>query len=1168
MKYRCACLELDHILDDPDLAAHISENLRYTSPGFCYDYELCTFDGGMEFTRCLKSESGQIQTMGVDMHFSSNNVWNIVADTLIDDTSLSHEYFVRTSESSAQKFPVRIMSPDILADIKPGDRVRGQVAAFASQGTVLKDQTADTVIRAVDDHAVTLVGKIHEVYEETFTFGDIQRAYIEMDVGTELGNISVIILPKNLEGTPKIDDDIVLTAYISIDPALPYSYIQKGPFHEEENWPNLPGDTQKRDFRCGCIRDHHKAMTVLSQMVKKGMAIRFGRCCADRVKLVDVDGSEQELERWAAVTWLEERLSKFESAKKILNIQNRTEHFADGILFDQGLYGILETNESGLVEAVTLLPAEGYTSDTDTEKYLLTVLADALCYGKLHRLQAVLHEKCIYRSDFSGKSEYGVKAILETLREVYSNLDEATAYSYEVVSAQQEILTDNCDDLPGIYSGNWCIRLWQKCEKTMAAAVFLRYNEAGQIINILLSRNGEYLKTYTQKRTSEAVKQTQRSVRELLRKRFGEENTFASMQRNDIPAADEEGAYVWQKADWFIRNWFAQNGYRIDTAELFDDCLGYGCTRKGEDYAVYVYAYGERKTAMLDGDYCAKLREHALSKNKTILVIYLHVTEEVNEDGSSTFFVGRYGSKDDAPEVWKLGKIGEKNALIFFPRREIVELGRRLMAAYNSLRLDILKTILTPEASLEQLGGGTTLNDAVFSSLGYHREYHGVMITAYVRFNDVVYSEVPYINDCCYIDFSVSQQNKIERIKFNPLDERYRELYITHEFLLSHPTDDIPDLEQVEFLPPSERSRFSMLLQFKNGETRRYDAPGDFGSGDPVKWRDETFTDKIFRNGRICDTLCTEREMFYWRYPQNYPGVEFINGASVPTVELYHNSYPVGKFRYREGAEIFIYNENEEDDFCIGRIRDLDPTDPLYLLDTKTKIATALPQEYQGTPIICYPFCGGYSEGLVMVSTMGKLDLQYHHNRRACAGMWGWLDTELKTVIAPQYVYALNFVNGRAIVCKGEWDVVEKKGGQQYWCENEQWGVIDQQGNEIVPCKFDELYEIDDTDRLYFVHEGGWKSGHYSIYDTQEKRVILELDFDFDIGYMFNECFVAEGDVLVFVDHLPGEGEDLIYAYDLHQKKYVAYKESYKERTYNGQKKVVVNKDGKDIIVF
>lgn len=62
---------------------------------------------------------------------------------------------------------------------------------------------------------------------------------------------------------------------------------------------------------------------------------------------------------------------------------------------------------------------------------------------------------------------------------------------------------------------------------------------------------------------------------------------------------------------------------------------------------------------------------------------------------------------------------------------------------------------------------------------------------------------------------------------------------------------------------------------------------------------------------------------------------------------------------------------------------------------------------------------------------------------------------------------------------------------------------------------------------------------------------------------MFNECFVADGDILVFDEHLPGEEKDLIYAYDLINKQYIAHGEPLEGRTYNGETKSVVNKDGK-----
>lgn len=67
---------------------------------------------------------------------------------------------------------------------------------------------------------------------------------------------------------------------------------------------------------------------------------------------------------------------------------------------------------------------------------------------------------------------------------------------------------------------------------------------------------------------------------------------------------------------------------------------------------------------------------------------------------------------------------------------------------------------------------------------------------------------------------------------------------------------------------------------------------------------------------------------------------------------------------------------------------------------------------------------------------------------------------------------------------------------------------------------------------------------------------------------MFNECFVTDRNILVFMDHQAGEGLDYLYTYDLNDGKCLTYKEEYRERTFNGQSRVVVNRDGKDIIVF
>ena len=236
----------------------------------------------------------------------------------------------------------------------------------------------------------------------------------------------------------------------------------------------------------------------------------------------------------------------------------------------------------------------------------------------------------------------------------------------------------------------------------------------------------------------------------------------------------------------------------------------------------------------------------------------------------------------------------------------------------------------------------------------------------------------------------------------------------------------------------------------------------------------------------------------------------------------------------------------------------------LYLIDETKQEAYRLPEKYKDTPLIIYHPCGGYQDGLIMVSTLGEIDLQYHHDFYDTAGMWGWIDLEGNKVIPPQYVYAMSFIDGRAIVCKGDWSV---DGKGRYWCENEQWGIIDRTGKEIAPCRFDEVYCVEDTDRYLFCHEGGWENGYYCIYDMDAGDILVKLDFDFLNGYMFNSCFFRNG-CICFDDHLPGEGVDLISIYSPAEHKWIAYREEYKERKFKGESKWIVNKDGEDYVLF
>ena len=264
------------------------------------------------------------------------------------------------------------------------------------------------------------------------------------------------------------------------------------------------------------------------------------------------------------------------------------------------------------------------------------------------------------------------------------------------------------------------------------------------------------------------------------------------------------------------------------------------------------------------------------------------------------------------------------------------------------------------------------------------------------------------------------------------------------------------------------------------------------------------------------------------------------------------------EFVIQNMSDVFCMQYEFEDGYCVGRIKGYEG---VCLICQDTQMAKKLPDEYQGTPIYISPDCGGYRNGLIMVSLMDKMKLAYFHHKSGCAGIWGWIDKDFNVVIEPQYIFAENFFENKAIVAKGNW--IRLENGCFDW-NDEAWGIINMHGEEIVPCIYDELYQIDDTDNLYLAHRGGWENGNYCVVDYNSRDEILQMDFNFDPGYMFNEMFV-EGDKLIFINHLQGEGADLIYVYDLTSKQFVVYGEP---RKINGQSKVIVNKDGRDIIVY
>lgn len=1144
------------------LHENISQNTRYIIPGYMYNYRLRSFPGYIEFHRCEMPDGTIVKT---DMHFSADSFWEFEVRALAKEDVSAPFYWLEGDDGNT--VPVRIICPDVLPSIEPGDILYGQIVAFADCVSLAAPLSSVRKAVAAEGEYATVNGCVERAAKGHFVFQNVESSFWEIDIDTENGQLTVVVAENNINFTPVEGCVISVHGILSMDIATDIAERENVVFSEPEYEEIL--EEADAVYRHGFLVDFHRNQRVIISSILKGELSRILRCCKESVEFASsIEGKK--------IVWIRDREGILDELKyalpenvsdvevnHILTCETESRIGHDGIVVSsaKGVELVIwfDIDENGFICRMEFFSPDKCTVGIDHELHLYAMFAYALCNNKSFLLYEYLTPGCMYRSEYADACRVGSRNIIERFADIDSNLDESTKYTFEFARIKDELCRS--ENLPPMYRGKYCTVQYQSGK--VAYVALIEMTEEHKISNILISRNGSYLKRFAQ--TEQPKVSQAKSVREVLYTVYGIDATIETMRERELPTDDRQGVYVWKKADEFATEWFEEYGYKVSGSSVMEDCIAYTCHRRGTDYAVFFYAYGEEPMPPMDGDYCAKLREEDISYGREVLILCIRVTCEVDENGAVKYAIESCYGEDRDIEPWRLITVNGRNILQYYPRKELVDLNLSLIAAYNGRNLDAMKALFAQDIVLEDYErDGQFMNDGFYSALSYRREQCGEMKLAYIRKGKFCFSAVPYIENRAFISFVVGK--KIEKLLWHSLGEEYCELLIAENTELACIADEPPLLSSVEFLEPSDISRFSMRLTFANGEIKRYDIPGEWND-EIIRFQGYIMTDKIFRNGRILEHISLPFWRGYHNYAQRGQGVEFVTGAAISTAELYNDSYPIEKFSYADMEQVHV--DYDEEGYGFGTIPDMDPANPYYLFDKNTMTATVLPGEYQDTPIYIYPSCGGYSEGLIMVSKMGKLNLHYHHDRSACAGLWGWLDRDMNVVIQPKYVYAMNFANGRAIVCKGKWDVTTAEDGEKrYWCNNEQWGVIDQQEREVIPCRFDEIYEVDNTDRLYIVHEGGWEEGHYSIYDVQEQKIILELDFDFDMGYMFNGCFVADGDILVFMNHIPGEGEDLLYVYDLCNKKYIAYAESYTERTFNGESKVVVNKDGKEIIIF
>ncbi|MBO4953824.1 MAG: WG repeat-containing protein, partial [Clostridia bacterium] len=175
-----------------------------------------------------------------------------------------------------------------------------------------------------------------------------------------------------------------------------------------------------------------------------------------------------------------------------------------------------------------------------------------------------------------------------------------------------------------------------------------------------------------------------------------------------------------------------------------------------------------------------------------------------------------------------------------------------------------------------------------------------------------------------------------------------------------------------------------------------------------------------------------------------------------------------------------------------------------------------------------------FFDGRCRVSTIKNLHdcLAYFDENEWMSGFWGYVDETGREVIPPQYIFAQDFENGLAIVAKGRWVAADRYGKRDqiaYRSEDERWGVIDVNGNEVLPFIFDDIQTIEDRPGDFIVHHGGWEDGKCGIFSA-DGTWLVEPIFE-EIEYF------GEKDLVRFSRGDEMEGETLFGVYDLSLKK-------------------------------
>lgn len=753
----------------------------------------------------------------------------------------------------------------------------------------------------------------------------------------------------------------------------------------------------------------------------------------------------------------------------------------------------------------------------------IELLGRAFAYGEMNGLAANLDENCTYHSDYAHKHLTSAKQIIEHLNQVAEALERCSkeekdsTYTYRRIKLA-EVFKDgiSLDDLYGASFFEVCedgILLFQYGAPNPVAVVYVKLNPRGFFTEINLSRNKKWFNVtfYGDDEAKDSIKDIPYTVKPMSNhdRQVKELRAALTYQNHDYESLDDSEVYIWRQADKFIENWLDKNGYHVRESRIFDDCIGYRCNRNGYAYTVYMYAYGQEKTAQLDGDYCKKLIDYDLSDQSTVLVVYLNVKRRKNNDGIFYTVCSYSGNENHAIELWRVIEVAGKSILEFYPRKEMMDLTSKLIYAFNRSSMDVYDYIVC--ADNPSFSGydsnGNDINAGFYSRLLNLHEKYGNMKMGHVRFNDVVYSAVPYLDGYGYFSFQVDfKTNKIIKVSSFPFENSDNPIA---EFIRTDEQEDpdlygfVPGIISVKALPPVATERFAVQAEFDNGECIKYILPINTENEEDkiVKYLRYEFTDDLWKSAHIVE----KRAAGINGYPECGQAIAFDNGFFISAMLCY-----IDGTCYSEPA---VCNEPLYDDAIYKLTRKWSWKANSVYVDEETGLLRILISgdafNWYGKSTFAQPdgsarcsidfdYIDNFKDGLALVAKRGF--------------GYGYVDKDLRFVVPMQYNDAEDFRDGKAKVKRGDtWLLIDKTGKEStiqspdlsekyqqvcdlseglcrvstlrlsfmdlaYHSDYEEiagiWGYADENGNEIIAPQY--IYAHDFSGGIAIVCKGKW----------------------------------------------------------------------------------------------